>query len=272
MTEPEAWAAHLPPHEEIAPMDKIDTITALLPCPFCGGDLPYTDEESCRIFGKRTGHNFAVACSSCEVSAPGAHTIDEAIAAWNSRALVPALSELACEIGQRISAANDRAQLAEVQDFPDRKSMSKRIGEQRKLIRKLQILADGRLKRIEQLQDNVRQANDRADRAEAERAAQIEADAGVRKRVATAIFDPGVTEGYKGDRTLTEWQVDAVMRAILSQPHDRSALDRMLADAEAKALRRAGAAAYRVCAETRHVTLGRKVEASIEAMIPKEGA
>jgi len=36
----------------------------------------------------------------------------------------------------------------------------------------------------------------------------------VRKRVASAIFDPGATEGYKGDRTLTEWQTDAVMRAL----------------------------------------------------------
>ena len=39
----------------------------------------------------------------------------------------------------------------------------------------------------------------------------------LRKAVAAAIFDPGATEGYKGERTLTEWQVDAVMRA-LAQP------------------------------------------------------
>lgn len=36
----------------------------------------------------------------------------------------------------------------------------------------------------------------------------------VRKAIAKAIFDPGATEGYKGDRTLTQWQVDAVMRAL----------------------------------------------------------
>lgn len=36
----------------------------------------------------------------------------------------------------------------------------------------------------------------------------------LRKIVATAIFDPGATEGYKGDRTLTEWQTDAVMRVL----------------------------------------------------------
>lgn len=87
MDELQAWEASLPPHEEIAPMAKIDTSTALLPCPFCGGDLPYTDEESCRIFGKRTGHSFAVACSNCEVSAPGERTMKESIAAWNRRAI-----------------------------------------------------------------------------------------------------------------------------------------------------------------------------------------
>lgn len=38
----------------------------------------------------------------------------------------------------------------------------------------------------------------------------------LKKRIGTAIFDPGATEGYKGERTLTEWQVDAVMR-ILSE-------------------------------------------------------
>jgi hypothetical protein len=42
--------------------------------------------------------------------------------------------------------------------------------------------------------------------------------AGVRARVAAAIFDPGETEGYKGERTLTEWQVDAVMRALIDTP------------------------------------------------------
>jgi hypothetical protein len=37
----------------------------------------------------------------------------------------------------------------------------------------------------------------------------------LRKRIAFAISDPGNSgEGYKGDRTLTEWQTDAVMRAI----------------------------------------------------------
>lgn len=35
-----------------------------------------------------------------------------------------------------------------------------------------------------------------------------------RNAIAAAIFDPGATEGFKGDRTLTEWQTDAVMRVI----------------------------------------------------------
>lgn len=37
----------------------------------------------------------------------------------------------------------------------------------------------------------------------------------LRDRIAFAISDPGnAGEGYKGDRTLTEWQTDAVMRVI----------------------------------------------------------
>lgn len=37
----------------------------------------------------------------------------------------------------------------------------------------------------------------------------------IRKRVAFAISDPGhAGEGYKGDRSLTEWQTDAVMRVV----------------------------------------------------------
>lgn len=35
-----------------------------------------------------------------------------------------------------------------------------------------------------------------------------------RKAIAAAIFDPGATEGLKGERTLTEWQTDAVMRVL----------------------------------------------------------
>lgn len=65
----------------------IDRDEAMEPCPFCGDTDPYTDEESCRIFGKRTGHSFAVACPNCEVSAPGERTMKDAIAAWNRRAI-----------------------------------------------------------------------------------------------------------------------------------------------------------------------------------------
>ena len=36
----------------------------------------------------------------------------------------------------------------------------------------------------------------------------------LRKQIGAAIFDPGATEGLKGERTLTEWQSDAVMRVI----------------------------------------------------------
>ena len=36
----------------------------------------------------------------------------------------------------------------------------------------------------------------------------------LRERISRAIFDPGQTEGYKGHRTLTDWQTDAVMRVL----------------------------------------------------------
>jgi hypothetical protein len=44
--------------------------------------------------------------------------------------------------------------------------------------------------------------------------------------IAAAIYDPGSTQGYKGDRTLTEWQADAVVHTILAlipqqeKPHE----------------------------------------------------
>jgi hypothetical protein len=37
----------------------------------------------------------------------------------------------------------------------------------------------------------------------------------LRKKLGSAISDPGVTQGYKGERTLTEWQLDAVMPIVL---------------------------------------------------------
>lgn len=36
----------------------------------------------------------------------------------------------------------------------------------------------------------------------------------VRAALGRAISDPGATEGFKGDRSLTEWQVDAAIRAL----------------------------------------------------------
>lgn len=60
--------------------------TKLLPCPFCGSPS-YTDDGTLRIFGKRTGHSYAVACSFCEATAGGDDDKTIAIAAWNTRAL-----------------------------------------------------------------------------------------------------------------------------------------------------------------------------------------
>jgi len=40
----------------------------------------------------------------------------------------------------------------------------------------------------------------------------------LRKRIREAILLPGSTEGPQGDRTVTEWQADAVLTAL--KPHD----------------------------------------------------
>jgi hypothetical protein len=37
-----------------------------------------------------------------------------------------------------------------------------------------------------------------------------------RRLIGNAIFDPGQLAGYKGERTLTDWQTDAVMLAFAS--------------------------------------------------------
>lgn len=89
----------------------------LMPCPFCGG-TPYNDEQTFHVFGTRTGHAWAVACSYCEVSAPGSNTIEDAIAAWNRRAdLTPTLAAALAlpEIAALVEAAN--AVLHDVRDL-----------------------------------------------------------------------------------------------------------------------------------------------------------
>ena len=70
-------------------MTLIDKAEALLTCPFCGEDA-YNDKPTWRVFGKRTGHEYAIACSNCEAVAPGDDDPALAIAAWNRRAALPA--------------------------------------------------------------------------------------------------------------------------------------------------------------------------------------
>lgn len=65
----------------------------LLPCPFCGHS-PYNDEQTAHVFGCRTGNAWAVACSYCEVAAPGAETLSDAITEWNTRVPDPRLADL----------------------------------------------------------------------------------------------------------------------------------------------------------------------------------
>jgi Lar family restriction alleviation protein len=58
----------------------------LKPCPFCGEDA-YDDKPTFRVFGGRTGHEWAIACSKCEAASPGEDDLELAIRAWNTRAL-----------------------------------------------------------------------------------------------------------------------------------------------------------------------------------------
>lgn len=56
------------------------------------------------------------------------------------------------------------------------------------------------------------------------------------KAIAAAIFDPSATEGLKGERTLTEWQTDAVMRVLsaLTASASEPAKDRLPTRDEAR--------------------------------------
>lgn len=54
----------------------------------------------------------------------------------------------------------------------------------------------------------------------------------LRKRIMIAIFDPGATEGFKGDRDLTTWQTDAVMKVVDEAEADRAEQWRLRRDAE----------------------------------------
>lgn len=65
-----------------------------------------------------------------------------------------------------------------------------------------------------------------------------------RNAIAAAIFDPGTTEGMKGDRTLTEWQTDAVMRVLSTAP-GQAPLE--------------GVAAIYIASKTKHADRWRKI-------------
>ena len=83
---------------------------------------------------------------------------------------------------------------------------------------------------ITTLRAQLAAANARADRAEAERAAQIKVDAKTCDRIA------GNTKDFNAE---TRRAAGMCASAIRAQPHDRSALGRMLAEAREKALREA---------------------------------
>lgn len=94
------------------------------------------------------------------------------------------------------------------------------------------------------LEEDAGQQRARADRAEAERAAQIEDACAVIDAYSeydTTLCCNGRECGCQGA------SVHDVMKHFIRQPHDRTALDRMLAEAREKALREAAHVAVNAC-------------------------
>ena len=120
--------------------------------------------------------------------------------------------------------------------------------------------ADFARKAITTIRSQLAEANTRADRAEqrvatleAALAAQIKADAGI---VDQMFYNPTTDADFSDDTNLNDWAGWATIgqlrewssEAIRAQPHDRTALDRMLAEAREKALREAYQAVGRIVA------------------------
>ena len=89
---------------------------------------------------------------------------------------------------------------------------------------------------------------ERADRAEAALAAQIETDAGVLDAVADNWSCGHMPPHCDCARDIEQWRFAA--DGIRNQPHDRTALDRIIADTRAEALRDAA----KVCDKNEHVS------------------
>lgn len=101
-----------------------------------------------------------------------------------------------------------------------------------------------------------------ADETLAALAAQVEVDAGIADRISNTHGKYAETNSEPQRSRDISMQIAAhkVADAIRNQPHDRTTLDRMLADAEAKALRKAA-----------DEMEDERAKQAILAMIPKEG-
>jgi hypothetical protein len=67
------------------------------------------------------------------------------------------------------------------------------------------------------------------------------------------------------DLAAAQAAAEADYRARIAAALDGDALAKLIREAEARGMERAAATAYRICAETRHVTLGRQAEEAIRA-------
>lgn len=98
----------------------------------------------------------------------------------------------------------------------------------------------------------IEEAEARADRAKAALAAQIEADAGI------AAAETAMPSQYNIKDQWRSGIGDEVAEAIRSQPHDRTALDRMLAEAEERGYEIAKAEAARAGWHLRRYDLAKR--------------
>lgn len=207
------------------------------------------------------------------------HTTDEELDALvdvtgfrgSSEQLMNALNETLRREPRQMQGAILRAAISEITSLRDQLADEHRFKER--------IIAEAS-DAIEAIGKRCDAANARADRAEAALAAQIEADALEPIAWAYSHAAGGYTvcdDEYQAWREAGDIGREMTVRPlyfIRKQPHSRSALDRLIADAEAKALRMAAAKIRPSLQSSGNgvviAALHREADA-IEAMIPKEG-
>lgn len=186
----------------------------LLPCPFCGGEASDCGEVRYdEKFAKREGWTQStfyycncVGCGADNKGLVGHRTKLEAIEAWNRRTPSP----------QNIVMGGDAPRRYDLTTV--HRAGQQPRGEMLETVEGEYVAYDDFARAKVQVSQYAYERDlARRERDEATSTAPVELAMGsddLRKRVMRAIFDPGATEGFKGDRDLTTWQTDAVMHAL----------------------------------------------------------